>query len=229
MGLIEIVLLGALFFVGCLFSAFERYALTVAYITALLAGGWFFFGHPVQDFVATTGWRTILLYQVPLYLGAGLVIALLKWFILVLKTAGAIKDAKETFNPDSKGYVTSKFSKELIDKPEAFRRAKFIDHWNTTITDRYNSPHRDFTHHVSLDNVTNAEWLKPEIITDLLTPKAKNHIDDISYWIFFWPFVVVSTLFKDLIVKIAKHTARFFDWAFNRMSRLVISNAAKDI
>jgi hypothetical protein len=225
MGLIELIVLGILFLIGCLFSAFERYSLTVVYVVALVAGGWFFFD-PAHDFIAAN-WREVLLHQAPLYIAAGLAVAVLKWFFLVLKTAGAIKDAKETFDPDSmtghgsKGYRDGYFP----ENPEIVRRIKFIDHWNNTAARGYES---EF-HGVEIDSVLSAQWKSPEVITDLLTPKAKRHIDDISYWIFFWPFVVISTLFKDLIVKLAKHTARFFDWAFNRLSRLVISNAAKDI
>lgn len=225
MGLLELVIVGGLFLIGCVLSAFERYSLTVGYLVALFVGSWFFFD-PAHDFIVQN-WREILFHQVPLYIGVGIGIAVLKWFSLVIKRASAIRDAKETFKPDNinprSRIGTSEDADKLVDNPDALRRFKFIQHWNDT------SLRHDDGGTVSFTNINWREWQKPEIITDLLTPKAKHHVDDIAYWIFFWPFVVVSTLFKDLFIKLAKHTARFFDWAFNRMSRLLISNAAKDI
>jgi len=215
MGLIEFLIVSAFLAIGVVFAALERYALTVAYVIAVLVGGWFFFD-PVQVFLLDN-WREILFHQVPLYLGVGVAVSVVKWFWFVLKRASKIRDAKETFKPDSMHFDKDDGHTESL---EGLRRAKFIKHWNNSI---------GYDHKVNMRGLHWREWDKPEIITDLLTPKAKQHVDDISYWIFFWPFVIVSTLFKDLIVKLAKHVARIFDIVFSRASRLLISNAAKDI
>lgn len=229
-GLIELLVFGGLFFVGCLLSAFERYLLTVVIAAVVLVGGWFFFD-VVHD-TLRDNWKDILLHQAPLYLGAGLAVALGKWFMLVVKTASANKDVKETFNPDKVSLDSlNSHNRSALDgiAADAWRRVKFIIHWNSRIAYPYEDVESTVAHRVDISDISHSDWSKPEIITDLLTPKAKNHVDDIAYWIFFWPLVVVSTLFKDLIIKLAKHTARLFDLAFNRLSRLVISNAAKDI
>lgn len=216
------IIFPVLFLVGVGFAAFDKYLWSSIYAAALIAGSWFFI-EPLRTFVHTVGISHVLLHDIPLYLGVGLAVAVLKWFLFVLKTAGKIKDAKETFNPKY-ALSSSDLSDATKGNDDATRRAKFIEHWNGNVVG-YSSTAKK----IKTSSITAEQWAKPEILTDLLTPKAKQHVDDISYWIFFWPFVVVSTLFKDLVVKLAKHAARFFDWAFNRVSRLVISNAAKGI
>lgn len=164
----------------------------------------YFFVPEASQIVASYGWMGMFTYVLPVYLGIGIGIAIVKWFLYNLKIAGRIKEAvgkfKKTFSSD--GVPSREVNK------------KFISYWNTYYRPRVSEFHN---------------YDSPEVIIDALTPTAKNEVERISFWILQWPIVVVATLLEDLLLKIGKHAAQFFDYAFNQLARKLVANAAKDL
>lgn len=105
------------------------------------------------------------------------------------------------------------------------RRKAFVDHY---VKKRfgYRSDHKDYVH---ADAVATHRWAKDDIIAELLTPRAKKHVDRITFWVLEWPYVIVATVIDDILIKFARNIARFFDWAFTGMSRFWISRVVKGL
>lgn len=214
MWLISIDILFALVFLwGVGLVASEKYGYAFFTLIGLAIGSWLLFA-PVKAFVAA-GWKVLLFKWLPIYLAAGVLVALIKWFFHVWNTAARINDAKDTFKnvPDSES------------SDPAVRRKAFVEHYAETVGHSTRLP----ADYVSWTRVSTKRWSEEGIVAELLTPRAKNHVDRITFWVLEWPYVVISTLFADILVKFARNVARFFDWAFTSVSRFWISRVTKDI
>lgn len=212
MWLISIDILFVLVFLwGVGLVAAEKYGYAIFTLLGLAVGSWLLFA-PVKAFVAV-GWKVLLFKWLPIYLAAGVVVALLKWFFHVWKTASKIKDAKESFKDNPKA-----------DAPNpADRRQAFVKHY-MGLRNTYRSPD-----YVDVDNVADKRWKEDSIVAELLTPRAKKHVDRITFWVLEWPYVIIATIFDDILLKFARNVARFFDWAFTAASRFWISRVVKGI
>jgi hypothetical protein len=70
---------------------------------------------------------------------------------------------------------------------------------------------------------------KETAVVDALTPRAKDNVGKITIWIYQWPVVIVSSLIEDLLIKLAKHFARFLDMVFSRVVRAMVAKATKGL
>lgn len=181
----------------------DKYVASFFLLLGTLVASYFFVPEASQ-IVATYGWMGMFTYILPVYLGIGIGVAVIKWFLYNLKIAGRIKDAIVDFKKKS----------SYADKSGPEINKAFLSFWNSNYRPRVS----EFQ-----------EYSKPEVIVDALTPKAKEEVDRISFWILQWPIVVVATLLEDLLVKLGKHVAQFFDYAFNQLARKLVANAAKDL
>lgn len=239
------IIIGVLFLAGvCIYEFPKSKSYSLFFIIAVLTAGWFLFP-PFTAWVLAIGWKSLLLHWLPLYIGIGVAVATLKWILRNLKVAEKIRDLKETFNanlpitltearkaaysqniekgksvyprsrdgydPDMKEPVAATAEEEA-----AYRRFKFMELWNRS----------SYRENINLDTV---KWENPDIITELLVPRAKKHIDDISIWVVEWPFVVVGMVISDFLMKIGKHLAKLLDRVFTGLSKVLIRNAAKGI
>lgn len=212
MWLIFDILFAFVFLWGVGLVASERYGYAFFTLIGLAVGSWFLF-EPVKTFVAV-GWKVLLFKWLPIYLVAGVVVALVKWFFHVWKTASKISDAKESFKDNAKA-----------DAPNpADRREAFVKHYMEH--DLYDGRGPDY---IDVDSILDKRWKEENIVAELLTPRAKKHVDRITFWVLEWPYVVISTLFADILLKFARNVARFFDWAFTAASRFWISRVVKGI
>lgn len=208
---LDIIFVGAIL-CGVGFVAFENYGLAFLTIIALLAGAWAFF-EPFKTFIVSVGWKTLLIKWLPIYLAVGVLVALVKWFFHVWKTAAAISEARETFK-NTDAVVSSPLS----------RRQLFVTHYFNQFRNRYNP-----ADYISATDVSAKRWAEEGIVAELLTPRAKNHLNRISFWVLEWPYVIVATIFDDILIKFARNVARIFDWAFTAASRFWISRVTKGI
>lgn len=255
----------ALFLIGVfVYEIVDKKIFSVLYVALAVAGGWFVFD-PFKNFVLAAGWKTIVLHWIPLYLGIGVGVALLKWLQLTLKVASHIGDTKEDLKKIDFQHLVNVLNKTAAEKeynetlaeakrvhsnlnwdsrtqkdkglsfvaPEppaeipattaqidAFRREHFIKLWNKSERE-HDLPS------VNTDSKTN--WNDPEIITELLTPRAKKNVSTISFWVIQWPFVVVSTVIGDLLLKFGKHVAKWFDHLFTNIGKRLVRHASKGI
>lgn len=214
MFLLEIVGIIALVLLGITWVAMEMYGVSLASAGALIAFLIFVFS-PVKKWIATVGWKLIFIKWLPIYLAIGVVIAFMKWFFYVWRTADHIRDARESFKDSNHTAITD----------PADRRKTFVNYY---VKKRfgYRSDHKDY---VYVESVADHRWKEDSIVADLLTPRAKKHVDRISFWVLEWPYVIVATIIDDILIKFAHNVARFFDWAFTNMSKFWISRVVKDI
>lgn len=199
--------------------AVERYGTALLTIIGVLFGLWLLC-EPFKTFVIGIGWQTLLVKWLPIYLAIGVGVALIKWFFHIMKMVSAINDAKETFKNTAGGQEA---------KDPASRRVSFVNHFiehNKYKNSDYFSENSDY---FSVSNVSQKRWNEEGIVAELLTPRAKNHIDRITFWVLEWPYVIIATIFDDIIIKFAHNIARFFDWAFTTASRFWIARSVKDI
>lgn len=210
--IIEIVL-ALLFLLGLTFVSFEKYEYTFLSTIVLVATSWFLFD-PVKTFVTAVGWSTIFLKWVPLYLIVGVGVAFIKWGFHVWKTVTKISNAKESFE---------KSVPQVDMLVPATRREEFVRHYIRSYGD-HRSPD-----YFSVDSVSAHQWKDENIVAELLTPRAKRHLDRISFWVIEWPYVVITTAFDDIFIKFARNAGRFFDWAFTKASRFWIARIVKGI
>lgn len=201
----------ALILFGIGLVAFESYGYALLSMIVLSVGSWVIF-EPFRNFVLTVGWHNLLLKWIPLYLAAGVLVALIKWFFHVWKTASSISDAKETFKEKDVSESTN----------PVVRRQAFVEHFMNACS----SHGPDY---INTGSVTAKRWQEEGIVAELLTPRAKKHLDRISFWVLEWPYVVIATIFDDILIKFARNVGRFFDWAFTNMSRFWIARVVKGI
>ncbi len=180
----------------------DKYIASFFLLLGTLVASYFFVPEAAQ-IVATYGWMGMFTYVLPTYLGIGVGVAVIKWFFYNLKIAGRIKEAIAKFNKSCSGH-----------NDEMAKRKSFIDFWNSHYYPRVSSFQ---------------EWKDPDVVVDALTPKAKNEVDRITFWVLQWPIVVIATLLEDLLVKLGKHVADLFDYLFNQLARKLVSNATKDL
>ena len=218
----DIAIVAAILLIGGLFAAFDTFAWAVIFSFLVVGAGYFFFG--LKELIVAIGWKVILIKWIPLYLAVGVVVAFLKWLLTVKKVANRIAGLREKFKPESVSGPSERSSAYITvaGNPDALRRYKFVKLWNE-------SNNYDVRVVGIEDTVDKIDWTNPNIVAHLLTPHAKDYIAAITFWIFEWPFVVVSTFFKDFLVKLGKHVARFFDWAFTGLSRAIVGRATKGL
>ncbi len=207
------IALGAVILWGIGLCAFEKYGYALVSMIGLAVGSWFIF-EPFRNFIWSIGWHSLLFKWVPLYLASGVVVvALVKWFFHILKTSSKIKDEKETFKNTAAADI----------KDDATRRQKFVEHYMA------NNKYSNRADYVDADSIPTKRWQEESIVAELLTPRAKKHMDRISFWVLEWPYVIIATIFDDILIKFARNVARFFDWAFTAASRVWIARVVKGI
>lgn len=96
MFLLEIIGVIALVLLGITWVAMEMYGFSLAAVGALVAFLVFIFS-PAKAWIASVGWKVILLKWLPIYLATGIIVALIKWFFYVWRTADHIRDARDSF------------------------------------------------------------------------------------------------------------------------------------
>lgn len=181
----------------------DKYITSFFLLLGTLIASYFFVPESAQV-IATYGWMGLFTILLPSYLGIGIGVAVVKWFLYNLKIASRIKEAVEKFKIDR---PTASMS-----NPE--KREKFTKYWN----DRY---------YPNISTYQNFE--REDCITEALTPKAKKEVDRISFWILQWPIVIIATILEDLLIKLGKHVADLFDYLFNQLARKLIGNATKGL
>lgn len=91
LGLVVILILADIaFFVS------DKYIFSFFFLLAILGISYFFIPE-VSAFVAERGWSSIFTQLLPMYLAAGVGVALVKWVLYVLKKANYIKEMKAKF------------------------------------------------------------------------------------------------------------------------------------
>jgi len=210
-------LFAALIISGIILVNFEEYSYGIATMIALFLCVWFINDFPFHSLIAGLTWKVALFKWLPIYLGIGVGVALIKWFFHVWKTANLIKDSTETF----KNLVGDKTDEKGNEVDDATRKFNFVKHY-MKVYSNVSSPD-----YVIVHNVLRDRWKEEDIVVELLTPRAKNHVEKITFWVLEWPWVVISTLLDDVLRKFTKQVTRFFDWAFTRASRFWIARSLK--
>lgn len=162
----------------------------------------------VHDYVASVGWQKIAI-DIGYYIVIGIGIAFGKWIQFNVKFSMALAEIKadlKDFQPTNLEHVFALFRKIRDSRDTLIERAVSPD-----VGRRYDKePVR------SMDD-----------LIDCITPKAKQNVDRISAWIATWPFVIAHTIFADLIIKIGKHVATFFDAVFSKFTRAIVARGLK--
>lgn len=211
--------------IGCL-VADQFVGAYLAWIVALV--GSYLFIPEAANIVHNTGWVYFLVHRVSYYLVAGFVVALAEWMWHNFKVAGRIRELKVRFDEKfnlastkaSAGVGTGARNDHTYSgvSDASWRRYAFLAFWNNATT---------HSHNVDMPDPIQCE--RETIIIDKLTPKAKDHVADITIWILQWPLVLIATVFEDVLINIGKHFASFCDAIFSRSSRALIGWASKGI
>jgi hypothetical protein len=214
------------------------------YITSffLLIGSFaaaFFLIDGVSQYVTDVGWWTLVSTYGLYYLGGGVAVATLKWFQQLYHVRHTISDLRVEFEqsykaPTSATAVTSEQSIPGVDvgRPVPLTEAQLRMHKRKAFIRFVTSNRPDALRRTqvavpsdsaTVENVLSSE----EGLIDILTPKARNNVERISFWVLQWPIVVLSTVLEDLLLKIGKHLARLFDAVFNRAARALVGGAVE--
>ncbi len=157
----------------------------------------FFFVPEFAAYIAAHGWMSILTELLPIYLVIGVGIAVAKWFLFVFKKSQKMQECREKCGPDT-------------------TRSNFVSTWNNR-----------YYYYGSVGSWEERSLQNDDFFYGLFTPKAKNEVDRITFWILQWPIVVVATLFEDFLIKLGKHVATLFDSLFTGLSKRIIGSALK--
>lgn len=206
--MLEILAIVLVFIALCIYAADKYITSFVVFIAGVVLG--YYAVDAFKELVTAFGWRNLIVYGIPAYFAAGGLVALAKWVFFNLTVASHIADVKR------------EISTRIFTGPnkEAERRKAFTEKWN--IHSRYGEkfPYIDTT----APKYDSADWLREQ-----LTPRARKNVERITFWILQWPLVLIALFFSDILAKVGKHAARFFDWLFAVPSRLLIKNATKDL
>lgn len=210
-----VVLISLLLVADLMLFTFDRYVLSFFMLLVNIGLAWWLIPD-VTSFVVQYTVRGLLTHVLPIYLLIGVGVAFVKWILFNIKFANIVSNIKEDFKQDKVGYEF---------ESDADRRAAFAHFWNN----RYRCDSM-FSSDETPKLSTNAfEYENSESLVHQLTPRAKNFIERITFWVLQWPIVIVSTLISDFLVKIGRHVAIIFDKLFTQLSRAWMRRVVKDI
>lgn len=234
--MIVLTILAILILIDIIVFCHEEYGWSTFIMIASIAIA-YFFAEGFAEAIDFVGWKTIFTKYVPLYLAVGVVTAVMKWFVFVMKHVKKIKASKVAFdkNETRKARNAEKLARELVESgnaPEekkvtlseeelqAQKRRAFVEYFQSQLG--YSDPARAHVH-------TGVDFESPTAIIDALTPRAKDCIGTISVWVFQWPLVIIEMLFADFLMKLTKHFARLIDAVFQGISRKLVERATKGL
>jgi hypothetical protein len=213
-------LLIAVLVVDFVLFSFEQYVWSVVCTVLTIVGAYYFYNF-THVWISSIGWGKLLGVYFPIYIGIGLLVALGKWFLYAFKIVTKIKSAREKFDsfsiPNKFQFSPFRHNREF----EHFVTGKFNDEDLLTAKEQLQKIFREsfvgfFCHEHSCTPGKVSSWGNENSIVEALTPRAKNNIGKISVWIFQWPFTVLSTLFNDFVINLAKHFASLIDSIFSK-------------
>lgn len=182
----------------------EYYIFSALSVIVALAGSYFLFNE-FQSFVTFVGWKMVLTWYVPIYLGAGVLTALVKWFSLHVHIAMALKKIK--------GGVIYPENKEGLD-PLVKKISKSDDH------------HIKFALRERKYDLEYGAYSLDDLIHKI-APVAADNVDAISAWIINWPYVVVHAALFDVLLKFGRWVSHVFDYVFGSINRAIIGQGLK--
>jgi hypothetical protein len=198
--------ISTLFLLDLVLFSFDRYIWSFVCIVAQVIIAYFFVDI-FHTYVTTQGIWNLVTEYVPIYLGIGILVAILKWFIFsVISVPGKIKEFTETF--------------KYTEVPGTTKYYQFL----RCISDEYGVQKLLKGYYPDFEIGVTKEQMN-----EVLTPKAKNYIDRITFWVLQWPLVVLSTLLEDIILKIGKWVSTVFNAMFYRMSHLRVTSATQNL
>ena len=183
--LLSIIVVLLLIDLACFIS--DKYIFSFFLLLATVIGAWYFIPE-LAAVVEAYGILTLVGY----YLGAGIVVASVKWFVANISLWLKLKSARSD-------YDQSGWSKDGMTQAE--RHRSFAWFWNDGFAQRGSSlvPYIDFS-----DKTFET---KPNHLVESLTLRAKNHIERISFWVLQWPIVILATALEDLLVNLGRHVS----------------------
>lgn len=205
LSMVMLVALLVLVLVDVVLFSYEEYEWSVTVMIASITAAYLF--QPEFHAFVHAGWYLILMKYMPIYLGVGLMTAIIKWAINNVKCVGRIREAKKEFD---ERYPIAK------ETTPQHRRAAFVAFFKQLPTSQK-------------DTIYSVDFALATSVVDALTPRAKDHVGLITLWIFQWPVVIIEILIADLLIKLGKHTARLFDTAFSYFSRKLVANATRGL
>jgi hypothetical protein len=183
----------------------EYYIASALSVIVALAGSYFLFNE-FQSFVTFVGWKTVLTWYVPMYIGAGVLTALVKWFSLHVHIAMALKKIKgKKLYPESKEGLDP-LVKKISESDD--RHIKFALRG------------RKYT--FSMEGAYSLDDLIHKI-----APVATDNVYAISAWIINWPYVVVHAALFDVLLKFGRWVSHVFDYVFGSINRAIIKQCLK--
>lgn len=217
--------------------AVDKYVWSFLVLIASAVGAYFFFTD-VKALVDSYGWQTLVMYGVPGYLIAGAVTASLKWVTFTRGIASRLAKTREDFETkwNKRDQSKDEFKDDTVDprlinkvviketNSEADKHAKrsnffaFLNERDFWVFKRSNRiSYRD------------KDLLDDNVVLDLLTPRTRNYIDRVTFWVLQWPIVLIDFILSDLLLKIGEYIAQVIDTLFNRMARMFVGNAVKGL
>lgn len=238
--MLMILIILALVLVDVWLFAIDRYIWSfIVLVSGIVAS--YFFVPEVATFIATYGWFEVLKYGVPGYFLLGAATASLKWVSFARGVADRLADLRKTFDSTYEIPMVSTNKKpesdplrdprnlqavaELIpltgdDLVKHRRQAflKFVNNYAKVIFKRRcDIPYK-------VDSVVD-----DKIFVGILTPRTRDYIERVSFWVLQWPIVLINFILEDLLIKLANNIARLIDTVFNRLARLFVGNAVKGL
>lgn len=247
-----LIILAVLIIAEVALFAYDRYITSFIVMIASIAAAYFFV--PIASDFIKLHWVKIVAEYVPIYLVIGIGIATAKWVWFLRCVGATLKYLKSSFvtpvdvtekNQAEYDAAVAKYKTDLInwEQSDAYRRNNkpkepaFFDPTPYAAIKNY-----AFYEHVK-DKYGITELLRgqPKVrisnvrdftkvsLTDVFTPRARDYIQRITFWVLQWPIVVLSTIVEDLILNIGTWVAQTFDTLFHNFARKIIGNAVKDI
>jgi len=214
-----------------LFTIWDKYI--VSFVGLILIGvGAYYFMPTVATFIDTHTWQDFAIYSL-YYLGAGVIVAGLKWLMLNLRIGRKLKEiriefertyqkTKTTLKPPMERNIGVHLSdSDYVEekKTDADKRREFMKQVNASSVSIYKENWR-----IDYDNCSTEEKMIDELL-----PHAIKYVDRITFWVLQWPFALLSLVFEDILLKIGRWVSEVFETLFTRMSRYMIKRAVKGL
>lgn len=217
--------------------AYDKYVWSFIVLVASFAAAYFLLPE-FASFVQGVGWGTIATVYLPVYIVLGAATAVLKWLMFIRGVSTDLAEARSKFELQYHAHPEP----EVVGEPVAgmairprrgqpvndqvLKREKFLEYLASYGT-------MDLEHLQKVKNIrsksSGANLSKDDALIDILTPRAKEYVGRITFWVLQWPIVLLSLIVEDLILKIGKHVARAIDKVFNQLARALVGNAVKDM
>lgn len=225
-----VVIGGAISFMTC----DENFWSTFTFVAGCVIA--YFMIEPVKTLVNSYG-LSALIFAIPAYLLAGLMVMLLKWFLQIRQFGKWLALQIVEFSKITE-YQYSFGHTYLMSDPANQNRYAFLDYLITTPD--YKASHDHYSKGNKFSKMIDTSMLSnpqnrgiiaesPDKMIEAITPKMSQHVYPLTFWILNWPITLIALVVQNFVIELVNNVIELFDGTFKKLNKAIVKRLIKDV